>query len=390
MTKLALGFGVIVAVILSGLSGPLRLEAQRQTTKPPTPADVLDAAQQGKAQDAWALWEKLPTGTDKLRLGIDVAALTRQVGRGLDLYDAVTNRGLNPDRAALKALSLAAAADLAESPDLDTRAAACSAALVLDVTHAPCLRALKAMTEPGRSSDEQAFGIAALANARIAPYPERLGKLNLRSAVRVRFVQSLTRLPSAERLALVRPMLSDADAATQYQAVLFLSNIPGPEVTAVLKNVQPNGPLRQALAIARARHGDSVSLASVGPMLADLDPYLKIQAAQALAEAGDSRGVPALREMIANGIDVYRVSAADALSAFDLNAARRALTELLAGSSAAVRPAVIYAAGRAGLGIERGIYRELAAATPADRASAVSALADTLMPAVRPKPPSQP
>ena len=387
MTRLVGAFAVAAALALPGTP---RLHAQRQTTKPPTPSEVLDAAQKGQAQDAWALWEKLPTGTDKLRLGIDVAVLTRQVARGLDLYDAVTNRGLNPDRAALKTLSLASAAELAESPEMDARATACGAALVLDAAHAPCLRALRAMTESTKSPDEQAFGISALANARVAPFPERLGKLNLRNGLRVQFVQSLTRLPAAERLALVRPLLSDADTSTQYQAVMFLSDIPGPEVAAVLKSLTPTGPVRQALTIARARHGDVQSLSAVGPMLADLDPYLKIQAGQALAEAGDSRGVQTLQAMIAGSVDVYRVYAADALVRFNPTAAQRALLDLLTGSSAAMRPAVVYAAGRAGLGIERAIYRELAGGTPAARAAAIAALTDTLSPASRPKVASQP
>ncbi len=88
----------------------------------------------------------------------------------------------------------------------------------------PCLRALEAMTATTRSPDEQAFGISALANARIAPYPERLGKLNLRNGLRIRFAQSLTRLSGAERLALIRPLLGDPDIATQYQAVLILGH----------------------------------------------------------------------------------------------------------------------------------------------------------------------
>jgi HEAT repeat protein len=380
----------VSAVVGFALSVTALLGAQRQGNRPPTPEEITETARKGNAQEAWAMWAKLPAGLEKQRLGIHVAALSRQVSRGLDLYDEVTVSGLNPDRPALTALSLAAAADVADVKEPDVRALACGATLVLDATHAPCLHALKAMTEATRSADEQAFGIAALANARIPTYSERLGKLTLRNSLRVQFVQSFTRLPTADRMALLRPLLSDPDVGSQYQAVLFLSDIPGPEVTALLKNVQPNGPLRQALTIARARHGDAPSLTAVGPMLPNLDPYLQIQAGQALAEAGDPRGVQTLQGLTASGIDIHRIYAAEALARINPAAGRKVLLGLLAGASAAARPAAIFAAGRAGLGTERAVYRDLGGATPAARASAISAITDTLKPVTRPKPPAQP
>ncbi len=123
-------------------------------------------------------------------------------------------------------------------------------------------------------------------------------------------------------------------------------------------------------------------------MLPGLDSYLKIKAAQALAEAGDSRGIQTLQTMAGSAVDIDRVYAADALVPFNAVAARRALVDMLAGSSAAMRPAVMFAAGRAGLGLERVVYRQLAGESPAARASAIAALTDTLK--APPRPPSQP
>ncbi len=376
--RLAIGLIALASV------GVPAIDQGRTEGTPASANQIMDLARRGDVEGAWILWSRLAGGPDKQQLGMRLAAETRLIARGLEIYDEVTVEGQKPDRAALATLALGAAAEFAESSDVEMKASACGAALLLEPAHQPCRRALEAMTDAKRGADEQAFAIGALANARIAPYPERLAKLTLRPNLRLRFAQTLTGLPPAERLALVRPLLGDPDQAVQYQTILILSDVPGAEVSSALKGLQPAGPVRMALTVALARHGDAASRPAVREMLSNLDGYLKIQAGRALAEAGDARGRDVLQAMLGSPVDIDRVYAAEALAPINPTAARRAILDGLATLSAAVQPAALHVAGRIGAGLERPVYRRLAGGAPADRAGAVMAVAETLRTAARP------
>ena len=58
---------------------------QQRSDPPPTP---IELARAGKATEAWAQWNKLPAGADKLRSGVELAGETREIARGLgEVFD---------------------------------------------------------------------------------------------------------------------------------------------------------------------------------------------------------------------------------------------------------------------------------------------------------------
>ena len=365
-------FGVLMALLIA-VGGAV--SAQTDTL-----GRLLALVKAGKAAEAWKAWEALPPGAEKQRLGVSVAAASGDISRGVTIYEQLTVTTKSPDPAALRQLTLAAARPLAESTDLDARVQACMSALMLDPAHGPCLKALQAMAADRDDARAQATGVFALANAGIdvAGMIDRV-EPQLPTDQRLKFAQLLTRLPPARRLSLLRPLIETTDAALQYQTILILADIPGDDVKGALANVRPAPPARNAITIARAAHGDAASLLATADLLPMLFGYEKILAASALARAIDQRGVAALEELANSPTDLDRIRTAAALAKVSPDLAARILKDSLNGGSVAVRAAALLAAGVVRMGTEPAVYRRLADDTPATRAGAIAAIAETLV-----------
>jgi hypothetical protein len=352
----------------------------------PQAANPLEIARRGNPKEAWAVWNRMPNGPDKLRAGVELAVETRELRRGVALYEQLTMNGQGAEPSLLGALAGGAAAELSAAAEPRVRGTACGAALLLDAGHQTCLRTLQAMAD-STSAEERTEGIAALANAGIQDYAQRLTQLDLRSPVRLLLVERLTRLAPLDRLAIVRPLLTSSDAALQYQALLALSKIPGGEVVGVLRQLNVSGPVGLAHAVALARHGDAGMLSMIGQQLDNMDTYLKIQAAAALVGSGDRRGGEILQTIVNGPVDLDRIYAAEALARTDPALAERVLIDALVSGSAAVKPAALHVAGKVGLGTAPNVYRRLVGDTGEMRALAVMAVAETVTAHSRTRPP---
>ncbi len=386
---------VAMLALATALSAPVAttsarshaLDADLRATAPQDArARVLDLLKQGKPDEAWKAWEAMPAGAAKLRLGIEVASATKQIARGLTLYDELVASTKAPDPAALKALALGAAADLSTSADTSMRAEACGAALVLDQNFAPCRSVLETMASKGATPRDQALGAYALANAGLRPFPGLFSTLeaNLPKDLRLRFAQSLTRLPSAERLSFLQPLINDRDMSTQYQTMLTLAGVPGPEVTAALRTANPQGPAKLGWQVAMARHGDEASVKALADMVQHLGGFEKIQIGRALTEALDKRGIEILEEMAKSSFDLERLSAASALARINPDLAFRIVSEALRSGSVAVQPSALQVAGLVRMGTDATVYKKLVG-DPTLVSGAIRAIADTLVP-VDPQP----
>ena len=322
-----------------------------------------------------------PPDRRKLRLGIELASATGQIARGVTFYDELVLAIKGPDAASLKALALGAAADLAKSTDDNVRFEACGAALVLDPNFAPCRSALETMAQKGATLREQALGAYALANAGLRPFPGLFSTLEttMTKDLRMRFAHSLTRLPAAERLSLVQPLINDRDMATQYQTLLTLAGVPGPEVTAALRTANPQGAAKLGHQVALARHGDKPSLNALAEMIQHMGGFEKIQIGQALTEALDPRGIEILTEMSKSSFDLERLATATALARINPDLAYRLVSESLRSGSPAVQTTALQAAGVVRMGTDATVYRKLTG-DPNLVAGAIRAIADTLVP----------
>ena len=175
-------------------------------------------------------------------------------------------------------------------------------------------------------------------------------------------------------------MLNDRDVATQYKTVLTAIEIPGPEVADALVRLD-GGPLappvKLAVTLARARHGDKSRLAAVADLLPSLGGFERIIAASVLASAKDKRGVDALNAMLNSRVDIERLQASAALAEVNPKAARPVLVETVRGGSPAIRQSALLSAGALGLGTDPAIYRRLIDSVAVIRAAAVEAIAST-------------
>ena len=347
---------------------------QQRSDPPPTP---IELARAGKATEAWAQWNKLPAGADKLRSGVELAGETREIARGLTLYDQLTRTGATVDPPSLTHLATGTAKDLLTGGDVTSRARACSGALILNPAHAPCLQALSMMAQ-SPDATEMLEGVAALANAGFSVYTTQLLQLELRPLVRLRLAQTMTRLPSAVRVDLLRPLFKEQDPGLKYQTLLALADIPGLEPVSAIREIQATGAIAVARTVALARHGDPASVTGLRSQLDNMDAYLKVQAARALLSAGDAEGTKILTAVAKGPVDLDRIHAAEALATINPNLARDVLVAALSAGSQAVRPAAIQAAGVIGLGSNPIVYRSLTAGTSELRSLAVVAIADTL------------
>lgn len=374
-----------------------------------TPADqkqILDLAKAGRADEAWKAWDALPRSPETLRLGITLAVETKRMTRGIEVYEALAVKA--PDTKALSTLALSAAAELADSPDLEARLAACGAALRLDPKQAACRRAVDAVAQSKTSLDEQTLAVYTLANVGLRPWPGLFSTLEagMNKTMRLRIALGMTRLPAAERFALVRPLLDDPDVTTRYQLVILLADIPGKDVLGTLRNLQAApppasrmgdlpglDPLKNVLPLALARHGDDAGLEVARKLLPHLAGVEKLMAARALADAKDQRGVVALQQLAASQLDVERLDAAKALAPYDAATAKRIVGGTLAGGSPAIRERALHIAGALKMGTEPVVYKKLVDGSPTVRAAAIAAVLETVAPrpgGLQPNPPNVP
>ena len=353
-----------------------------QTPAPASDPQNLELARSGKAAEAWRAWQALPQNDDTLRTGVRLAVATKQLSRGIDLYTTLARQKGTPDREALSELAVGSAIDLAAVADLEVRVTACGAALILRPSEPTCRKALETMAEQGDDADERALATYALANAKVGPWLERVRALPSQpsKSTRMLLARRMTHLPAADRLMLIQSLLDDRDLATQYEAVLVATEIPGDEVLAALRNVQASplmNPVKMAVTLAMARHGDTSGIDTIIQQLPGLGGYDKITAARVLLAVPDKRGADMLDEMIRSSVDYERLMAAEAIGKLNAIDSRRVILELVQGANVAIRQSAILAAGSLELGTEPEVYKRLVDSAPSYRAAAVDAIATT-------------
>jgi hypothetical protein len=373
-----------VAAILTVLGGVfLRADSQNASH-----ARILELARRGTPAEAWAAWNALPADQDKLRLGVNVAIVLRDLPRGVELYDQLAQLAAHAatpaapaDTEALRDLTIAAAAELIAGTDLDAGIAACGAALRLTATAQPCCDRLEHMANRGTTLGEQAIGAYALADAGLAPEAGLMATLEggLSPSTRLQFATRFPHLPAAQRVALLQPVVVGTDPSLRYQALLSLGGIRHADAAGAIHGATIDSSfLRTAQTIALAEQGEPASVDALGPMLDTLDNYTKVPAALALARAGDVRGSVLLDELMRSPIDLQRVVAASAVTQLNRDTAAPTILMSLTSGSPAIRPLALQAAGLAHLGRDRAVYTRLVGGEPATRAAAVAAIAETL------------
>jgi len=343
---------------------------------------MLDLASSGRAAEAWSQWAALAQTDDKLRFGITLAIASHELPRGVDVYDDLSKRIGRPDPASLSKLAVAVADALANDPDLEARLPACAAALALNPADAACRKAIDDVVK-STDSDERAFAYFSLVDVgvRVAPAEVSQAERAMSPAMRLRVARVMTRLPAADRVFMLQPILSGQDNAIRYQAMLVLGTIPGAEAAAALQRERGGdlpGPLKNALLIGLARHGDAESLDALTTLLPLLSSFEKAQAAAALAEARRNAGATQLQTSLQSGSELERLATIEAVGKSQPEAARRAAIELLTTGTPAVRQRALFAAGALEFGTDPAVYRRLTDPTPAIRAAAVAAIQQTL------------
>ena len=363
-------------VVLMALAVTLSADAGQTSRE-----DILKLAATGKVDEAWQAWGALVPGPDTLRLGVEIAAEAAQIERGVELYDQLVGPSGPADAVLLRALALGAATGLSTSTDRDVRVIACGAALVMQRAHKACRAALEELARQDADAIGRSLGAYALANAgvpRPSPGPGEQERELSREA-RLRIAQVFLRLTPAERFGLLRPLFEDPDPVVVYQALLVAADVPGPEVLAGLRSLQPPSAVRMGLTVALVRHGDRGSLDQAVEMLDGIAGYEKVQIGRGLVESLDQRGLAVLDEMLKSPVDIDRISAAGALARINPASARQVLLESLTGGSAAVQSAALQAAGLVRMGADRAVYQRLADRDETVRAFAVEAMANTLV-----------
>jgi hypothetical protein len=369
---------LLTAVVLVAATAAMQSQPAPNSAKITSAEEILSLAREGRHPDAWRAWQALDETPDHLRLGISLALATNQLERGIELYGKLETRTHKPDRQTLSDLAVRTGEDLSVTPDVQVRVSACAGALMLDKANAVCRRALDALAQSA-DGDERALAAYSMANAGLRPaeLPTAMS-----SSMRLQLAGGMTRLSGAERVALLRPLLNDLDATTQYQAVLVATDIPGPDVAAALRNVvvQPgpySRPLETAITLALARHGDKAKLATIKQSLDMYTGVNRTAAARVLVSENDPRGMEVLRKMLRSPQDTDQLQAAEALAEISPASATAALIETVRGASPAVRRSAILTAGLLGLGTAPEIYRHLTDSAPTIRAAAVHAIGTT-------------
>jgi hypothetical protein len=376
-----------VACAIAAFSGVASVRAQQAT-----PSTPLELAAAGQAAEAWKSWEALPPSLEKQRTGIQLAAATKQLDRGITLYTALVTATKSPDQTSLGILAVSSAHELAASPERDVRVTACGAALLINARDTICRKLLETLAGSQTDVTDQTLGVYALANAGIRPSPGAITSLagSMATPLRLQLAQTLTHLAPAERVALLQPLVTNPDVATQYQTALLLADIPGEAAVGPLRMLAAAmGPARMAATIGLALHGDPGAVQSVGDMLPNISGYERSLAARALAVALDRRGVDVLEAMTRSTTDIERINAAEALAKISPDHAYRTLLDSLNGGSAAVRQQALRAAGVVRMGTDPAVYRRLSGEPPMTRAWAIQAIADTLAPPAAARAPRQ-
>lgn len=339
---------------------------------------ILSLAADGDVDEAWRLWAELVDGVPKQRLGLDLSIATGELARAMEFYEALTGAGREPDREALQALMLGVGADLAETASREAVLVACGAVVVVRPAGVRCRSALESIAREAEEPSQRAVAAYALANAGIDDSGIAL-PVDPSLPTRMRIAQTMLRLPSVERLALLGPAIASEDPATQYQALLVAATIPGPEVLAVLRSLQVTGFARNGLLVALVRHGDLSRL----PPDVDLSAYGGYERAQlgrGLIESLDQRGLDVLTDLSRSRVDAERLAAAEALARINADLARRVITDLLQTGGPAIESRALHVAGLVGMGADPWVYRRLVGGADTTRAFAVEAVANTLVP----------
>jgi HEAT repeat protein len=356
-------------------------------------APSLALAREGRAVEAWELWNRLPAGESRSRLGIQMSAVLGDMVRGIQIYEELRALTGSQEVEAIRLLALSVAAAVPASIDAQTDGVlivfACSAALRIDAAHAPCIKVLEGLATDGPAGS-RAIALYALADAGRRPFPAlfKTYEASMTPQTRLLLAQRFTRLSAIERLALVQPLLTSQDVGVQYQTLLALGTIDHPGAALALSTFEPTmSPLRAARLVALAQRGDDASLEQVAAMVGGLDNTLKVPAGLALVRAGNPRGAVALNEVMASAVDIDRVRAAEAVASVNTESAQPVIIDALTTGSPVLRPIALQAAGVARLGTRREVYSKLASSDPQERALAVVAIADTgLSPAAETSP----
>lgn len=358
------------------------LAAQEKPNAAAPQSALVELARAGKVPEAWKLWEGLPEGAAKQRVGIAIAGAAGQPQRAVELYDALTTNGQTPDREALRSVALSAASEIAKATENEARALGCSAILVLDPNQAACRRALTDMASVGEDTYLHALGTYALADAGIELEGRSLATIepSLPLSSRAILVGMFTRIPPGLRVQTLQPLLTNpmSDAARRYQAVLMLASIPGDEAAGLLYRTDPQG-LKNVLTVALAAHRDKQALADLPGILPDLSPYERVLAGKALAETLNPLGMEVLEAMRTNPVDLGRIRAAEALARINPDSAYRTLFEILSTGSLGIRTTALRAAGVVRMGSDRSVYNFVASRADDVQAAAIRAVADTLV-----------
>jgi hypothetical protein len=370
----------IVFLIAAILAGPASARAQRGGATDRT--RLLELASTDTPAAVWTAWNALPAGQDKRHLGVELAIALKDLARGVELYKQWAAAATAPDAALLQALALTTATEMAAGEDQNAAIDACSAALRLQATHAPCRGLLEGFASRGTSVGQQALGAYALANAGLQPFPGLLATVErtLTPGAKLSFATRFEHLPAQDRANLLGAAFAASDEASRYQVMLALGNIPGPEAEAEIQRLHGNSAqVRFAKTVALAQHGDKASLETLAANLDSLDDYLKIPVSVALAQSGDAKAVGLLEAQLRSPVDLQRIYAANAARRLIPEAARATILNALKTGGPAIRGLAVSAAGRAALGTNEAVYLLLTSPEPELRARAIGAITDTLL-----------
>jgi len=348
----------------------------------PAQGDPLAMARAGRPDEAWALWSELRPSAERSRLGVALAALVGDVARGLTIYDELVRQSVSDEPDALAQLAVASARGLATDGPPDLAYGACGIVLGADPTDPTCLAridAIRMIDDP----DAQSQALYRLANAGYRPWPDLLqtAAARLSTTTRLAIVRSNTRLPSSERLGLLRPVFEGgADLPTQRAAVALVGDLEGPDATALLRTLAARPlefEMKIAVALALARRGDAESLSFIQQIRSTMMGASGLEAAAVLTVSGSPYG-PAPEGLLGTAPEANQARLAVLLAAATPDAARATVHDLAGRPAPATRQAALRAAGDLAMGFDRAIYSHLVDADPAVRLAAIEAVLATI------------
>ncbi|MCC7008740.1 MAG: hypothetical protein IT184_07980 [Acidobacteria bacterium] len=368
------------------LLAPLLLSALLSAPQGPagdTASALLTLAEAGKAAEAWTRWSELPRSADRSRAGVLLAAATGDVSRGIAAYDELLEQTKQDEPPLLRMLAVAASVPLTQ-PTLaeDVRTEACGIAMRADRAADRCQPLLDAIWgTPDVAA--QAVAVYRLAHAGLRPWPQFFPTYaeQLPGALRVEIVTRFTRLTTAERLDLLRPVFErDEYMSSRAAAAAALGDFPDSETTSLLRQLlrtpQPYE-IQIALKIALARHGDPAAAADVQQLRSEVSGRRAVDAGVALALAGSPYG-PDPARLLETSTPETRGRLAVMLARAQPDLAKHTVRTLMDDPSSDVRISALRAAGQLGMGLERAVYARVGDANPGVRLAAVNAVLQTL------------